>query len=296
MSSINAIIAHQLKALIPSIKILPEATEQLVIADYHLLVLIGSGDWQFVLLHKQKKQLDGLLGFHFEKNTLSNNFSAQWDEVMADYPFLNKYYSSVTVVYRVNETVLLPNSNYNANCNEAVLDTLFGGDDKVVIKDDFAVADGLNVVYRVPSPVYSTVQRSYINAVVKHYYSLELQALNKTAYENIMLVNFFGNQFSVTVIKENQLQLMQCYNYNRPEDVLYYLLTIAKEYDCNREEIILLIGGMVEEKSPMFADIKKYFLNIQLTVKPETINCATNFNEFPLHYFNPVFTIASCVL
>ena len=116
--------------------------------------------------------------------------------------------SSVTIVYRVNETVLLPNSNYNANCNQAVLDTLFGGDDKVVVKNDFAVADGLNVVYRVPSPVYSTVQRSYINAVVKHYYSLELQALNKTAYENIMQVNFFGNQFSVTVIKENQLQLM----------------------------------------------------------------------------------------
>ena len=281
--------------MIPSIKILPEVTEQLVSADYHLLILIGSGDWQFALLHKQKKQVTGILGFHFEKNTDSNDFAAQWDEVMGTYPFLNKYYSSVTVVYRVNETVLLPNDNYEAASNEIVLNTLFGEDDKVIIKNDFVASDGLNVVYRIPSIVYNTLHRSYINAVVKHYYSLELQALGKTAYEDVILVNFFGNQFGVTVIKSDKLQLMQMYNYTKPEDVLFYLLTIAKEFDCNREEIILLIGGMVEEKSPLFTDIKKYFLNIQLAVKPETIDCAGTFNEFPLHYFNPVFTIASCV-
>ena len=282
--------------MIPSIKILPEATEQLVSADYHLMVLIGSGDWQFVLLHKQKKQLTGLLGFHFEKNIHANGFASQWDEVMAAYPFLNKYFSSVTVVYRYNETVLLPGRDYNTASGEAVLNTLYGENSGVVIKNDFVAVEELNIVYRIPSTVYTTLRRSYINASVKHYYDFELQALNKTAYENIMLVNFFGNQFGVTVVKENHLQLMHTYDYSKPEDVLFYLLTIAKEFDCNREEIILLIGGMVEEKSALFADIKKYFLTIQLAVKPETISCATAFNEFPLHYFNPVFTIASCVL
>lgn len=282
--------------MIPSIKILPEETEQLTSADYHLMVLIGSGDWQFALFHKQKKRLEGLLGFHFEKNNQVNGFASQWDKVMADYPFLNKYYSSVTVVYRYNETVLLPGNDYDTASNTVVLDTLYGENTEVVIKDDFVAAEGLTIVYRIPSTVCHLLQRNYINASVKHYYSMELQALSKTAYENIMLVNFFGNQFAVTIIKANQLQLTQAYNYSKPEDVLFYLLTVAKEFNCNREEIILLIGGMVEEKSALFADIKKYFLNIQLAAKPETIDCSVAFNEFPLHYFNPVFTIASCVL
>ncbi|MGE5108452.1 MAG: DUF3822 family protein, partial [Sphingobacteriales bacterium] len=292
----NAIIAHQLKALIPSIKILPEETEQLVSADYHLTVLIGSGDWQFALLHKQRKRLDWLLSFHFEKDTLLNDFASQWDEVMTAYPFLNKYFSSVTVVYRYNETVLLPNTDYNAASNAAILDTLYGENTDAVIKDDFVAAEDLNIVYRIPSIVYYSLQRNYINASVKHYYGMELQALSKTAYENVILINFFGNQFGVTVIKTNQLQLMHTYNYSKTEDVLFYLLTIAKEFNCNREEIILLIGGMIEEKSVLFADINKYFLTVQMTGKPETIDTRAAFNEFPLHYFNPVFTIASCVL
>jgi Protein of unknown function (DUF3822) len=295
-SLINPNIAHQLQALIPAIKILPEGTVPFASADYHLLIMIGSDDWQFALLHKQNKQLEALLGFHFEKSLLPAGFPAKWEEVINEYAFLNKFYSAVTVVYRCNEAVLFPGSNYHPAGNPTVLNTLYGEENGAVIKDNFVAAEGINIVYRIAPAIYNTIQRSFINASCKHYYSMELQALGKTGYENLVQVNFFGNQFSVAVIKDGVLQLMQAYNYSKPEDVLFYLLTIAKEFNCNREEIILLIGGMVEEKSAMVTDIKKYFLNIQLASKPETVDCTAAFKEFPLHYFNPAFTIASCVL
>jgi Protein of unknown function (DUF3822) len=281
--------------LIPSIKILPANTEQLQSSGYHLIVVTGSNDWQFALLNKEHKSIDSVIGFHFDKAVDEKDFAAKWDAVMDEYPFLNKFYSTVTVVYVTAETAILPGKEFNEQSTKTVLDTLYAEKDNAVIKTDFVVADDLQVAYRVPSSINNIIQRAYINADSKHYYSRELTALAKSGYDNIMLVNFFGGHFTVCLLKERKLQLMQLYEYRQPEDVLFYLLTIAREFDCNREEMALVIGGMVDEKSALFNELKKYFLNISLSAKPETISCTKAFEEFPLHYFHSLFTTALCV-
>lgn len=281
--------------MIPAIKILPADTHSIVSADYHLLLLLGHYNWHFALLNKQKNQLDALLGFTFERKLSAEAFREAWESVMQEYPFLDKYFSSVHIVYKYNEAILLPGKEHTEPVDDLVMDTLFGENPAAVVKAEEVPAEDLAVIYRIHPAVYQLLQRYYVNAVHRHYYSMELQALHKTGYENSISVNFLGSSFVVTVRNNRKLQLIQAYTYQTAEDVLYYLLTIAKEYDCNREEIVLLAGGMVEEQSPLFTGLKKYFLNIELAQKPGTLDCAAGFNEYPVHYFHPIFTIATCV-
>ncbi|HET9055367.1 MAG TPA: DUF3822 family protein [Chitinophagaceae bacterium] len=282
--------------MITLIKILPQETEHLVSAEYHLLLLLGNDDWQFVLLNKLRKQISGLLIFHFEKNDATKDFKAKWDEIISDYPFLDKYFSSVTIAYNYDEAMLLPDSHYDTVSRKIAMDTLYGEDTKTDILNDF-VADGqITVVYRIPTTMHRFLQRNYINASHRHYYSLELDALDKGSYEDIMTVNFFNNRYVVKLTKKGCVQLIQTYPFKQPEDVLFYLLAITEEFGCNREEIALIIGGMVDEISPVFLEIRKYFLNAQLAEKPESFECGTTFNGYPVHYFNPAFTMVSCVL
>lgn len=277
--------------MIPAIKILPDEEQQITSAAYQLLILLGSNDWQFALLHREKKKLEGLLSFHFENAITDNDFADKWKTVLEDYPVLGKYYAAVTVVI-VNTTVaLLPVNELTENSFATVLNTLHGENMEVVVKSDIT-NNNLHVVYHIPSAVNKLIERTYINAFIKHYYTTELAVMNEGVEENGLHVNFFSRQFSVLVIKNKQLQLFNLYEYRQPEDVLFYLLTIAKEFDYNREETPLLISGMIDEKSAMFAELKKYFINIQFARAPETISCSEEFEEYPQQYFHSLFSAA----
>ena len=281
--------------MIPVIKILPENTAHLQSSGYHLLVIIGDNDWQFALLNKQYRSLEAALGFHFEKTLDETGFGSHWDEVMKEYPMLDKFYSGVHVVYLASEAVLLPANEFSESQANVIINSMYGEQDTAVIRTDVVPSDNVKVVYRVPAQVSKAVQQTYLNADHKHYYSRELAALVNTGYHSLILVNFFGSQFSVCVMKERKLQLIQLYHYRQPEDVLYYLLTIAREFDCNQEDIPLLIGGMLDERSALYTELKKYFLDISFSPKPETVSCVAAFEASPLHYFHSLFTVASCV-
>lgn len=281
--------------MIPAIKILPDDVQHFTSAAYQLILLLSGNDWQFALMNREKKRLEAFIGFHFENKMDEAVFNSRWNEVLEEFPFLNKHYSSVFVNYLNSGAALLPGTDISETGAAAIFTLLHGQENSAITKTDFVMADNLQVIYSIPPVINNIIQRTYINADTKHYYSRELSALAKSAYENILQVNFPGRHFSVCVMKQRKLQLFNLYEYTRPEDVLYYLLTIAKEFDCNREEINLVIGGMVDEKSALFDELKKYFLNIQFALKPETVDCSAAFEEYPLHYFHSIFTIASCV-
>ncbi|MBI2730866.1 MAG: DUF3822 family protein [Sphingobacteriales bacterium] len=273
---------------------MPETLEQVTSVDYHLIVLIGSGEWQFALLHTQTKSIEGFLAFNFEKKVEPKEFKKNWDKIISEYRFLDKYYANVSIVYRFDEAILLPVDD-DLFSHSSVLNVLYGEDNGAMVKEECVINEGINIVYRVPVMIANTLQRHFVNALINHYYSFLLQSPAKKKLSDVIAVDFFASQFTVMVIRKNQLQLIQSYNYSTPEDVLFYLLTIAKEYNCSREDIILQAGGMIEEKSALFTELKKYFLHIIITEMPEGFESSEAFNEFPVHYFNPILTIASCV-
>lgn len=277
--------------MIPAIKILPEDLQQITSSAYQLLVLLGRNDWQFALLNREKKMLEGLLAFHADKAITDADFGNKWNAVQEDYPLLGKYYSSVTVVIATTEVALLPVNELGENNLATILNTLHGEKEETIVKSDFTSND-LQVVYRIPASANKLIERTYINASIKHYYTAELFSLNMDGVENGLYVNFFSRQFSVMVIKNKQLQLLNQYDYRQPEDVLFYLLTIAKEFEYNREEAPLLISGMLDENSALFADLKKYFISIQFTSVPAAISCSEGFEEYPQQYFHSLFSAA----
>lgn len=279
--------------MIPAIKILPDDLQQFTSSGYQLFILLGRHDWQFALLNKEKKILEGLLAFHCETIISEKNFESKWEALLADYPLLNKYYSSVKIVLATPEAALFPTKEFNGQEAATILNVLHGEREQVAIKTDFVPEDNLQVVYRLHSAIDKLIRQTYINAEVKHYYTGELNAVNKSATENGFFVNFFSHKFSVMVIKNSLLYLLNLYNYQQPEDVLYYLLTLAGEFDCNRQELALTISGMIDERSALYTELKKYFLNIQWAEKPGNIHYTEGFEEYPLHYFHSIFSIIS---
>jgi hypothetical protein len=98
------------------------------------------------------------------------------------------------------------------------------------------------------------------------------------------------------MFKEGSLQLVQTFTYSSPEDVLYYLLKICKEFDMSQQEVKLSISGLIEKDSSIYRELYKYFIYPDFEILPDGISLADALNKYPDHYYSSISKLATCVL
>ena len=73
------------------------------------------------------------------------------------------------------------------------------------------------------------------------------------------------------------------YNFQAPEDVLYYVLFGFEQFDLNPEQIPLALAGSVSEQSELFDLLFKYVRNVSLySHGPRPIKDLAQHQELPL--------------
>ena len=87
---------------------------------------------------------------------------------------------------------------------------------------------------------------------------------------------------------------MQTFLYQVPEDVVYFLLNICRQFELSPEEAALIISGYVEDDSALFTEVRKYFLHCIMDEPPQTFTGSV-FNPMPAHFFSWLLKMALCV-
>jgi len=90
---------------------------------------------------------------------------------------------------------------------------------------------------------------------------LELSSLST---EKQVFVNFHLNSFQVVVTKGNQLILFNSFEYNTPEDLIYYILFTFEQLQLNPETVTLQLLGELTEQSEYYKIAYKYIRNCSL--------------------------------
>jgi hypothetical protein len=106
-----------------------------------------------------------------------------------------------------------------------------------------------------------------------------------------MKVAFYDDHLIVALISNKKLQIIQNFNYQSREDVLYYLLSIVERFNAKADNILLAASGMVDVKGTLFNDLKKYFKRI---IVEETDNIVANidYGENQKYYYTPFLNLA----
>ena len=109
-----------------------------------------------------------------------------------------------------------------------------------------------------------------------------------------MEVVLYPSHIIVSLWREDQLLIIQCYEYDTPEDVAWWLLNITSQWEMQPSELPVVVSGLVEIQSPMYAEIKKYFLDVELDTRPADFQYDFSFDNYPQHFFSPIFSLALC--
>lgn len=282
------LILPQVKKMRTVFEILPSSFDP---ETSKLLCEVSNEGFSFCIKDEEKNSFVGLGIYHFDKNKPPVGFPIALQIIFHQKEILSKKFKKVCVIYSFHESVLIPFPLYNRQKDSTLMNMMFGDlSSNQTILTDVITEQFLYNTYRVSTEISEVIQNQFQDASNMHQYSL---LLKKPAMETDHLsVIFYAQKVIVCLIKDGKHQLVNTFNYQTPEDVSYVLLNICSQFKI--ESAHLIISGLLEENSPLYKEIYKYFTEIEFATLPEGSLYSEEITKFPSHYFSYIFAIDQC--
>jgi len=197
--------------------------------------------------------------------------------------------ASRAIVGLSNPEALVVPQKFNDH-ESGLLNSIYTGDEARQFSDT-VVEWQVTTAYQLARHLSDQLERNINNASYVHAYTPMLRLYNGFVASQQLEVHFDTERFRVLVKKESQLLLVQTYAYKLPLDVAYVLLKICYELGLDQSQVFLIVSGLVDRNSALYAELQHYFLNIHFSTAqgfslPET--------ELPSYYFQSLINLASC--
>lgn len=197
-----------------------------------------------------------------EKNTKVEDL---FREAFKTNPELKETYDEILVIHTNNLSTFVPTALFD----EDYLGSYLQYTTKVFETDLFAFDEISNYQMNSVYIPYVNINNFLIDNVgsfdYKHANSILVEKIldaSRNNDEKKMIVNFNPGHFEIIVVQNQNLLLFNSFEYNTPEDFLYYILFTAEQLSLNPEAFKLELLGTISENDPFFAIAYKYVRNI----------------------------------
>ncbi len=231
-----------------------------------------------------------IISFEFFQFNIKDD--AEYEEVLKnvkDQSALVKSGGKLSVIYNTEECICVPSEFSNESFNTACLQTLFGNLPSPFFYHQSKL-DNLHIASAIPKQLHNAVNNVLNPTLEVHEFLMMVNDLEReTASENVSKIKLwiYTDHYIIGVREGEKLQLVQKRKYAAPDDVLYYLLNVCKQYGFNVQETEIEACGMLDKQSSLYEMLHKYFLGFKIEEVPPGRFDETVFHEFPLHFFLP---------
>lgn len=202
------------------------------------------------------------------------------------------------VVYNYTESALLPAQVYSSKLEGSFTRVIFGDAERGNLRTDSIPGMEIEHIYRVARNVNFYLEQRFPQAEHRHSYSLMIPVYKAKAEAeseaDMIKVEFYSDRFILLIFKNKDLQVINTYLYQTPEDVVYYMLGLCRKLDVDPAAALTLIAGLIDVQSPLFTELNKYFARVVLESMPLAIQQQGLVNEYPDHYFANLMNLALC--
>ncbi|MEO6730575.1 MAG: DUF3822 family protein [Ferruginibacter sp.] len=260
-------------------------------SNAELFLEINSQGLSYTIL--DKNVFVALASYHFDTAISDEVAAGNIHKIMAAQPVLKQKFNKVHIIYGYTASMLIPEAYMDEKNSTAMLELVYGEASERVVRTDFVDEHAIYNVYGVPAEIEQVLNRYFGSAKHTHVFSL-LPAVFK-GNENYMYCIFGKGQLKVLLVKEGKLQLMQSVTYKTPDDIVYHLLNLYKNFEIAMPAITIYLSGMIDPDSALYTEVYKYFLQLEFQPLPEQYQYPDEINQYPAHYFSHLFAIAACV-
>lgn len=219
-----------------------------------------------------------------EKATTPERHLKQIETIFSENKFLNESFNHVSVVHQNELATLVPAIHFDENnLKNYLINTV------KVLPIDFISFENIptldaTAVYIPFVNINNFLFNQYGSFEYYHCFSRLAELLKKEDLinpNNKIFVQVNRNDFELLAFKNNQLQVINRFDFITAEDFIYYILFVAEQLNLDTESFELILIGDIEKESELFDILYKYIRNIRFynndTELPE------EFNEIPKH-------------
>ena len=242
-----------------------------------LIILVSTNSLSFVCKNSENNTFENLRKIRFENHQKTNKIEDLLVEVFNSNKELTKSYNDVLVLHSNNLSAFVPTELFDEDYLASYLQF-----NTKVFETDFFTFDSLvphkiNNVY-IP---YVNMNNFFIDHfgtfTYKHSSTIlvaELLEISKKYSNKTMFVAVSEAHFEIVVAQNEHLLFYNSFEYQTPEDFIYYLLFTAEQLQLNTETFDLQLLGDISEDSTLFKIAHKYVRNTTL------LECDISKNNF----------------
>lgn len=204
---------------------------------------------------------------HFDTFHKATKIEEFFGDAFKENPELKDSYDEILVIHNNNLSTFVPEPLFD----EHFLGSYLQYNTKVFQTDFFAFDEITNYQMNTVYIPYVNINNFFIDEFgsfdYKHANTIlvsKLLDVSKNNDDKKMIVNFNPGNFEIIVIQNQKLLLFNSFDYQTPEDFLYYLLFTAEQLSMNPENFKLELLGTISEEDDFYQLAFKYIRNVSL--------------------------------
>lgn len=204
---------------------------------------------------------------HFDTFHKATKIEELFADAFRDNPELKDSYDEILVIHNNNLSTFVPEPLFDEN----FLGSYLQYNTKVFDTDFFAFDEISNYQMNAVYIPYVNINNFFIDQFgsfdYKHANSILVTKIldaSKNNDDKKMIVNFNPGHFEIIVVQNQKLLLFNSFDYQTPEDFLYYLLFTAEQLNMNPENFKLELLGTITEEDDFYQLAFKYIRNVSL--------------------------------
>lgn len=258
-----------------------------------LIIEIGNHHITCLVKLSIKGELSAIEVYSFD------SFEEEWYDIFQDIRFkskiLNRGFIDTRVYLNLPETVLIPTNLFTESSATEYLELIHGDSINQVVKtESVAVEPGITVATKIKRSLLDAINSNLMMITMHNAQTVFIENLMspKRSYNHSLLkVQLYTGEMLLGLMYNSQLQIVQLYNQDTPEDILYHLLNVLEQYNLKAEETTLELSGYIEIKTPLYENIKKVFPRITFDMPAEELIALHDFTKYPKHYLTPFLNL-----
>ena len=260
----------------------------------YLLVQAGKQGISLIALDADSNTFITVQVYHFAKHLSYSNIAEEINILLSADNLLQQHFKKIFITWCFDENILIPQQYFDSSTAAAMLQLVYGDASACTVQTELVLTQNLYVAYNIPAVVKSVFNNWFPFAIQTHQ-AAALINIDKEQ-KDVLYCNFYPNHLTVLLRRGGQLQVIQNFEYNTPEDAVYHLLNVCQSFETAAIQTGLTVSGTIDADSSLYTELHKYFLEITFTKLPDNFSYTAAINNYPPHYFSHLFAIASCVL
>ncbi|MFW6257315.1 MAG: DUF3822 family protein [Prolixibacteraceae bacterium] len=255
---------------------------------YNLSIQVSLDGFSFLILDKNR-----LLAW---KNTVAKISSEKFiarrlREWLDSEEVLQKKFNDVGVTYFSRKFTCIPEAFFEEDKKEKVCELLFPdltGQNIVACRTDKSVD---RLLCAIPDNLEKLLIKQFSNYLLAHpvqHLTAGLQQV-KTASENQMAIWLGAKNLFVTIIKNEQVQLVNQFSFSNSNDVLYFVFSALKQIGISPHKTSLYLSGYPDGTKDLLIKMNKYFERIDFLKPNEEWKLDAENLEIPKHQLISLF-------